>query len=414
MNIWFLSPYEHPYGHTSRTMDYAILLTKRGHQVTIFTNSYGHRTHADRLAPSERWRLESIDGIRVVWLRTVSYTGNGWQRGFNMLHFMWRALQVQRMIEERPDVLVGDSVPPTAGLTAALLARLKGAAFVFQVRDAWPLALVYDGGLSRWNPVYHAFRLNEIVLYKMANAICATMPFLHGHVKASGADPGKIVWVPNGVDLSKYELVPEYDGGGSTLTAMYVGAFGVAHDAITIVRAAAALQRKGITCYKFVFIGSGVKRRECEDEAERHGLTNVEFREPIEKKDVPLAQSDADILIASLTDSKIYEFGLNLNKLYDYFASGRPVLFSGSAPNDAVRDSGAGFSIPPENPDAMAECLARFAAMTRVERQVLGQRARAYAVEHYDVRLHVERMELMLRNAADRAGVQAVQSGQRA
>ena len=68
---------------------------------------------------------------------------------------------------------------------------------------------------------------------------------------------------------------------------------------------------------------------------------------------------ESDILIACVTDSDAYRFGINLNKLYDYFASGRPVIFSGNAPNDPVADSGAGFSIPPESPKAMVEALSK-------------------------------------------------------
>jgi len=82
---------------------------------------------------------------------------------------------------------------------------------------------------------------------------------------------------------------------------------------------------------------------------------------------------ESDILIACVTDSNSYRFGINLNKLYDYFASGRPVIFSGNAPNDPVVNSGAGFSIPPEDPNAMVIVLERFLEMTPAERIELGE-----------------------------------------
>jgi hypothetical protein len=67
-------------------------------------------------------------------------------------------------------------------------------------------------------------------------------------------------------------------------------------------------------------------------EAAAAGLTNIEFRDPIPKADVPRVQAESDILVACVTDSPSYRFGLNLNKLFDYFASGRPVVFSGARP----------------------------------------------------------------------------------
>lgn len=401
MNIWFLSAYEQPKGHTSRTYDYSQELLKRGHKVTLFCNSYFHRTHEELLEPDEKWRVEDVDGIRVIWLRTFHYSGNGWRRGFNMLSFAWCALKVAGCLEDVPDVVVGDSVPPTAGWAASTIARRSGAGFVFQVRDVWPIALVYDGGLSRWSPIYFAFRFLEKYLYRRANRICATMPFLHQHVRKSGGDPDKITCIPNGVNLVNYDSVEPYCGGSvQPLIAMYVGAFGFAHDVITIIRAASILDKNCNKGYRFIFVGDGVKKDECELEAKALGLTNVEFRKSVAKTDVPKLQEQADILIACVTDSKAYQFGLNLNKLYDYFASGRPVIFSGTSPNDPVAESGAGFSIPPENPRAMAEVLEKFLAMSPDERSRLGARARTYAETEFDVRILADRMETLLYEAS--------------
>lgn len=400
MNIWFLSPYEQPRGHTSRTYDYSRELIKRGHQVTILVNSYYHRTHDEHLAPREKWRIEEIDGIRVVFLRTIHYSGNGWGRGMNMLSYAWRSIRVARTLTEKPNVVTGDSVPPSAGWAASKIASMKGAAFVYQVRDVWPIALVYDGALSKKSPVYYAFRYVEKYLYRKAQRICATMPFLYDHVYESGSDPEKVTYVPNGVNLERYSGFDRYDGGKkSQLVAMYVGAYGFAHDVITIVRAATILQKNGNNKYRFVIVGDGVKRPECEREASINELSNIEFRDSVPKSDVPQLQMEADILIACVLDSEAYRFGINLNKIYEYFASGRPVIFSGNAPNDAVSDSGAGFSIPPENPDAMVGALQRFLEMSPEERIEMGKRARSYAEREFDVRKLADRMETLLLQA---------------
>lgn len=400
MNVWFFSAYEQPRGHTSRTYDYSRELIKRGHKVTIFTNSYFHRTHEELLAPNEKWRIEDIDGIRIVWLRTIPYTGNGWQRGINMISFAMRSMQVARTITDKPDVVIGDSVPPSAGWVASKIAGMKRAAFVYQVRDVWPIALVYDGGLSKRSPVYYAFRFVEKHLYRKANRICATMPFLHDHVADSGGDPKKVICIPNGVNLEPYKGLDGYDGGEELpLVAMYVGAYGFAHDVITIVRAAAILQKRGNNKYRFVIVGDGVKRPECEREASFYNLSNIEFRDPIPKADVPRIQREADIFIASVLDSKAYCFGINLNKLYDYFASGRPVIFSGKAPNDPVTESGAGFNVPPENPDAVVNALIRYLEMSPAARIEMGRIARRYAEKEFDVQILADRMEQLLLQA---------------
>ncbi|PWB68399.1 MAG: hypothetical protein C3F14_00055 [Deltaproteobacteria bacterium] len=400
MNIWYLSAYDQPRGQSSRTYDFSRELVKRGHQVTMFNNSYCHWTHVERLSPNEKWRIEEIDGIRVVWLRTIPYTGNGWGRGANMLSNAWRSTQVARILSEKPDVVIGPSVPLGTGWVAWKIARRKGAAFVFEVRDVWPISLVDNGVLSMRSPVYHAFRFVEKFLYRNSQRISAVIPFLFDHVSDSDGNPEKVAWIPNGVNFERFTGFEAYDGGERLpLVVMYVGGFGAAHDVITIVRSAKILQQKGNNAFRFVIVGDGVKRHECKREASINELTNLEFRDCVAKSDVPRLQMESDILIASVTDSSIYRFGMNLNKLVDYFASGRPVIFSGNAPNDPVAESGAGFSIPPENPDAMVEALERLLEMSPAERREMGTRGRRYVENEFDMRVLAERMESLLLQA---------------
>lgn len=416
MNIWILSPHEGPLAHTSRTWDFSQELVGRGHAVTVFTSSFSHRTHEELLRPGEAYRLESVDGIRVLWLRTLHYSDNGWRRGLNMFTFAHQALKVAKTLSDRPDVVIGDSVPPMAGWAAWRLAEEAGGAFVYQIRDVWPIALVYDGGLSRWSPIYFAFRAIEKHLYRRAQHVCATMPFLKDHVRTSGGDPAKVTWVPNGVRLESFPDPRGYDGGMTfPLTVMYAGAFGFAHDVISIVRAARILQERGDTRFRFVIVGDGVKRRECEVEAQEARLRNLEFRPSVPKAEVPSLLADADILVACVTDSQSYKFGINLNKLYDYFAAGRPVVFSGTAAADPVTASRGGFTVPPEDPMALAEALTQLAAMPPEERRVLGRRVREYAEEHFDVRKLAGTLEGLLGAAvADRRSLRGTSGGSRA
>jgi glycosyltransferase involved in cell wall biosynthesis len=400
MNIWYLSAHDQPRGMSARTYDFSRELVRRGHQVTMFTNSYCHFSHVERLETHEKWRIEEIDGIRVVWLHTFPYTGNGWRRGVNMLSNARRSLQVSRILTDKPDVVIGPSVPLGTGWAACTIAGLKGAAFVFEVRDVWPIALVDDGGLSRNHPVYYAFRFLEKYLYRKAHRISSTLPLVAKHVMQSGSDPEKVAWIPNGVDFELYANMDAYDGGiRQPLVVMYVGGFGNAHDVISLVRAARIFQDKGIDEFRFVLVGNGVKKEECMREASAYGLKNIEFHDPIPKAEVPRFQEQADVLVAAVLDSPIYRFGLNLNKLFDYLATGRPVIFSGIAPNDPVAESGAGFSVPPEHPEAMAKALLKVLEMKPEERIRMGTLGRRYVENNFDMKRLADRMELLLSQA---------------
>lgn len=402
MKIWYLSAYDQPRGQSTRTYDFSRELVRRGHEVTMFTNSYCHFTHVEYLGPKERWRVESVDGIRVVWLKTRPYRGNGAGRALNMLDNAVRILQASKALGERPDVVLGPSVPTLTGWAASRLADRYRVPFIFEVRDVWPDALVDMGGLSKSSLTYWMFRHLEKLLYRKATRISSTLPHIAEHVAGSGSDPEKIICIPNGVDLAPYVSDCSYDGGdGRQLIVMYVGGFGLDHDVPTIIRAAKLLQDAGDTTFRFIVIGGGVRKAECEEEARSYRLRNLEFRAPIPKSSIPEVQQGADILVAAITESKSYRFGLNLNKLCAYFASARPVLFSGNPPNDPVRESGAGLSIGAEDPQAMVAALKELAGLESAVRVEMGKRGRRYAQTTLSMEALGERMEKMLASAME-------------
>lgn len=400
MNIWYVAAYDQPKGQSPRTYDFSLELVRRGHEVTMFTNGYCHFTHKERLRDEELWRVEMVDGIRVVWLKTRPYIGNGLGRGLNMLDNVWRVLQSSRTLGDRPDVVLGPSVPLFTGWAASRLADRYRVPFIFEVRDVWPDALVDIGGIKKNSFMYRLFRYVEKQMYHKAARISSTLPNLADHVTRSGGDPAKIICIPNGVDLAPYSKAESYDGGaGRQLVVMYVGGFGLDHDVPNIVRAAKILQDEGDQRFRFILIGGGVRKEQCEEEARLYQLRNLELRSPVPKTSLPEVQRDADILVAAITDSKSYRFGLNLNKLCSYFASARPVLFSGNPPNDPVAESGGGISVKAEDPQALVDGLRALAQKEPAERIRMGESGRRYAQTTLSMKALGDRMEKMLASA---------------
>jgi glycosyltransferase involved in cell wall biosynthesis len=401
MKVWYMSAYDQPRGQSTRTYDLSRQLIARGHDVTMFCNGYCHFTRREHLNPGELWRVEFVDGIRVVWLKTYHYTGNGLGRGINMLTNAWRSLRAAKALDlGRPDVVLGPSVPLLTGWAAMHLARKYDVPFIFEVRDVWPIALVDLGGLSKWGVVYHVMRNIEKTLYRKAAYISSVFPLLSEHVARSGSDPRKIVHIPNGVDTSPFAVDTEYEGGeGRQLVVMYVGGFGLMHDVATIIRAAKRLQEESDDRFRFVVIGDGIRKSACEKEARSYGLRNLEFRPPVPKSSLPIVQREGDILVRAMTESKAHRFGLNSNALNSYLASGRAVLFSGNVPTNPVEESGAGVSVAAEDPEAMVVGLRQLAEAGAEARLQMGRRGRRYAETVLSIEALGERMESMLASA---------------
>lgn len=397
MKIWYLSAYDQPNGHSSRTFWYAAELAKRGHQVKMLTNSYCHFTHVERLTSSEKWKIEQIDGVDVAWLKTISYEGNGWRRAANMLLNAFRCLQFARQTEEVPDVVIGPSVPILTGWAASRIAKSKGAAFIYEVRDIWPQALVDLGKIKSGGLTEKIFKVIEKTLYNSAFHIVSALPYAHRHIVKYGINKNKITWIPNGVDLKPFEGFEEYNGGKSGyLKLLYLGRFAAGHDIKTILDCALILKEKYADKLKFVLVGDGPDKDKYIERVKSEGINNVEFQPMVPKSEVASKCALADILIASIQDISVFKYGINLNKIYDYFASGRPVILAANTPNDPVTESGAGITIKAENPMLMAEAVISIFNMSPIDRAIMGKNAKNYARQYYDKCVLTDKYELIL------------------
>ena len=103
------------------------------------------------------------------------------------------------------------------------------------------------------------------------------------------------------------------------------------------------------------------------------------------KKDVAKVMNSADAFIYGLQDIPLYRFGVSMNKVTDYLAAGRPIVFFGNSTYDPVRNANAGFSVPPNDPGAIADAIEKLVALPPAERIEMGKRGRSYLVENHNI-----------------------------
>ncbi len=83
MNIWIFNQYAIPpdLPGAPDITTWAGNWCSCGHQVVIIATSFHHYMHKEtRLEAGEKWKVEDIDGVRFVWLRTPPYQRNDWRR----------------------------------------------------------------------------------------------------------------------------------------------------------------------------------------------------------------------------------------------------------------------------------------------------------------------------------------------
>lgn len=403
MKIWIFNHYAAPPDCAAGTRHYDLgrVLAADGHEVTVFASSFSHFTRREeRLAPGERRAVREIDGVRFVWVRTVPYVGNGYRRFLNMCSYAARVLPAGRDLA-RPDVIVGSCVHPAAVLAAWVAARRRGARFVVEVRDLWPQTLIDMGVLRAKGLPARLLGLIETFGYRRASAVICLLPAASGYLQARGVPRDRIHYVPNGISdhpAPAVDAAAPADHGpqvtalierirqlraGNRLVAGYVGSHGHANSLDTVVAAAARLGAAEATPVAVVLVGDGPEKAACRRLADEMGLDNVLFWPPVPKSAVPAVLAELDVTLFCLRDVAVFRYGLSSNKLFDYLACGKPVLFASNAPGGPVRESGGGVCVPAESPVALAEALAGLASMSETDRRQMGLRGRAWVYRHH-------------------------------
>jgi glycosyltransferase involved in cell wall biosynthesis len=407
MRVWIVNHYaDPPDGLATRSFDIAKRLVEKGHPTTIFVCAFSH--YHFRPARHLGWRLwldENIEGVRFVWVAANAYRGNDWRRVLNMLAFSSLALVAGLLRRARPDIVIGVSVHPLAALTGYLLARLRGARFFFEVTDLWPQTLIDFGRLRPDGAAARAMRGLERFLFQRAERIVMLWRHTDAYVAAQGVSPSRILWVPHGVELGRYDELAEYRGGPDRpFKVMFLGGFVEANSIDSILDAAAVLEKRGRADIRFVLVGSGQERDALIARAVEMGLRGVEFRPAVPKREVAKTMGEADAFIYGLRDLPLYRFGISLNKLTDYLAAGRPIVFFGRSTYDPVRDADAGFSVPPGDPEVLADAIEKLVALMPEERIEMGERGRRYLLEHHNIpELASRLLEVFERDPAGRS-----------
>ncbi|MCO5101256.1 MAG: glycosyltransferase family 4 protein [Burkholderiaceae bacterium] len=321
-------------------------------------------------------------GVDFVWLRVPEYRGNGIGRMANMLAYLVRSLVPSELRGlPRPDLVIGSSVHPFAGLAAAILARRHGVPFVFEVRDLWPRTLIDMGRLRERSPTAIAMRRLERYLYRRACRVIALLPFAGDYIASTGVAAQRVVWIPNGVELDDFGEVAQLPRGRSRPVLMYLGAHGQANGLDVLIEAIARIRDDNALKLTLRMIGDGPAKASLVSLAAARGLDAswIRFEDPVPKHEVPAIAAQADAFVITVRNlPALYRYGISMNKLYDYMAAGRPVVIASGAANNPIEEARCGVTAAADDPVALARAITELLSMGTEMRREMGLRARAY------------------------------------
>lgn len=384
----------------TRHFDFGKELVKRGYKVTIFASSFHHNLHKEtREYTKSNYVVEDYNGVRFIWIKTFPYSSNDWRRVINMLSYSVGAYEVAGKLDlEKPDIIIGSSVHLFAVFTAYLLSKKYKAPFVMEVRDLWPQTLI-DMGMSKVHPFVVLLGILERFLYKRANRIITLLPKAHEYIEKLNIPKDKIVWIPNGVDLERFNfsddsISAKHDKSSFLIT--YAGSIGKANNLDILVEVADIL-KKNYPEIKFRLVGDGPEKERLIRLVKERSLNNVEFKGTVSKDEVAKILYESDALILFLRNYSIYKYGISLNKLFDYLSTGKPTIFSSNAVNNPVEEAKAGITVPPDCPKKLAEAVIMLYEMPEEKRAEMGKNGRNYVEKYYSIPVLVDMLESFIK-----------------
>lgn len=405
MNIWFFNHYAVPtsYYPLARPAHFARYLQKKGHTVTIFAASSVHLSDKNLITDGKVVRLQKADGLRYVFLRARNYEGNGLQRILNFFDYTI-GLFAQTGKFRKPDVIMATCVHPLACLAGVLLAKKYRCRCVLEIADLWPLTLVEYGALKEGQPVTRLLYALEHWLYKKADAVIFTMSGGRQYIKDMGwdtdVDPDKIYYINNGVDLGLYrkqESGKIYEDADldckDTFKVMYTGSMGIANSVQDILDAAVLL--KDYKDIRFFLYGGGYQEEDLKAYCRKNHITNVVFKGRVNKKYIPGILARGNLNLLTGPSDRVSKYGMSMNKMFDYMASGRPTLSNIQTENDIFIENHCGITIESGSARAMADGILRFYRMNKEEYGEYCRNAEN-TVKQYDFRYLTDVLEGIL------------------
>jgi glycosyltransferase involved in cell wall biosynthesis len=360
----------------SRPYQFARNWTDMGHQVEIVTGGVNHKT--GEVVPSLRGRMVATERDGEVTIHRVrsyaSYRGSFKRRYLSFLSYALSAI-VFSPRRPRPDLVFASSTPLTTGMAGGVLAALCGSPFVFEARDLWPKAAVV-AGVIRPGALLSAAEGLERWICSRADRIVVVSRGDRRELIERGLAENRVHWVPNGVDDWMLADEPEpLERPDGAFEVAYAGALGRWNQIERLLDVA----REAGPAVRFTIVGDGDERAALQERARREGISSVSFEAALPKRQAfrRLQRAQATIVVSGTHPH--YRQWLP-NKIFDYMASGRPVVVLGDGElADLVRETGCGVVGPCDDPPAAGRVLRDLADADRARLEAMGRAGRKAA-----------------------------------
>ncbi len=386
MKILYISQYFPPEAGATqaRAFEMTRFLAERGHDVTVLCNMPNHPSGIIAAGYQGHCYLQERDhGLRII--RTWVFTRprkSIFVRAAFYLSFMISSFWAGLKSASHYDVVLATSPPPMTGLTGWLLSKLKGASFVYEVRDLWREMALQLGALR--NPVWLWLgRRLDHFLYHHADRLISVTQGIHDELIRLGWGH-KSHLIRNGTNpdlfMDRGRGFREKLGWDGKFIVLYAGVLGLAQGMEDLCALAERLKPEATI--QLAVAGAGPLTSTMQQLKEEKQLHNLMLLGEISREEIAAVISAADCGLVPLKNKPLFR-GAVPTKMFDFMACERPVVVSvdGEA-REIVAASQAGVYVEPEDIDGMAEAI-RFLSRNPAACREMGRVGRRYVQDHF-------------------------------
>ncbi|PWM98410.1 MAG: glycosyltransferase WbuB [Massilioclostridium sp.] len=383
-NLWIFCHYaqQPPYNTMLRYHNWGKYIQEEGYDVTIVAASTVHNTDIDVVEKLTGKTEDVVDGVRYLYIKTPKYVGNGISRVKNMLAYCLGLGRLKK-IDRQPDYVV---------LCEAYLYPFVHRAYrklpiITDIVDLWPLSIVEYTSVSNNNPLIRFLYWLEKIDYIKSDALIFSMEGGLDYVKeqpyAKRVDIEKIYHINMGCDLDAFDgqltVAPKLERKDFIIT--YCGSMRQANNIIQICESAKLLRDKGLNV-RFHFYGNGPDEITAKEFCSNNDLYNVEFFGRFKKEDLANILSKSTVNIMTYKQTKVMKYGGSQSKLFDYLASGKPIINCGSWGYNLVSRYNCGEVVEEQTCENIAAAIEKLYYTPIDELTKMGRQARIVAEKY--------------------------------
>lgn len=347
----------------NRLYELALRLQKKGVEVSVLTampNYPQMKIHQNY--KGKCYCKETLNELKIhrAWIY-VSQSKSIISRLLNYFSFVISAFFIGAFKLKKQDVLMVESPPLFLGITAYLLAKLKGAKLLFNVSDLWPESAEKLGIISNKFLLSMATKLEEFC-YKKSSLISGQTQGIVNNI--STRFPNKnVYWLKNGVDINFYDVNKEIEKdawknennySNEDFILFYGGIIGHAQGLEVILNAAKKLDEyKNI---KFVLLGNGPEKEKLIKLRDELKLTNLRFFDAVPKSEMQRIIMSTNATIIPLKRLDLFK-GAIPSKIFENLALKKPIILGveGEAEELFIKQGKCGVSFIPEDSEDLAK-----------------------------------------------------------